>query len=250
MAQITKKFIGDNQVADEKIRLDNNGSLKSRNAANSADVDLLKLNGTDTLILQNGVGPVNVQLTGSSAYIGDTSYISVDDTGETVDLFANNGVGVLLDGQDFTIRGNAFGDPNFKINRSDDTFGVRIKAPAALAADYTLTLPADDGASGEVLSTNGSGVLSWVASGGGATWAKETFTLVAGDITAQKVTVANTPIAASVIFTVKGGPSLFSGGASPDYSVTGADVNFLNDLATGGAAALVAGDIVQVQYQY
>lgn len=40
-----------------------------------------------------------------------------------------------------------------------------IKAPASLAAPYTLTLPPDDGASGEVLRTDGSGVLSWATVG-------------------------------------------------------------------------------------
>ncbi len=43
------------------------------------------------------------------------------------------------------------------------TDAVTIQAPAALAGSYTLTLPVDDGASGEVLATNGSGVLSWVS---------------------------------------------------------------------------------------
>lgn len=36
-----------------------------------------------------------------------------------------------------------------------------IQSPT-LAADYTLTLPVDDGAAGQVLSTNGAGVTSWV----------------------------------------------------------------------------------------
>jgi len=37
-----------------------------------------------------------------------------------------------------------------------------IKSPATLAANYSLTLPADDGASAQVLQTDGSGNLSWV----------------------------------------------------------------------------------------
>jgi len=41
-----------------------------------------------------------------------------------------------------------------------------IRAPDAIGADYVLTLPTDDGASGEVLTTNGSGVLTWSAAGG------------------------------------------------------------------------------------
>jgi hypothetical protein len=42
---------------------------------------------------------------------------------------------------------------------------VTIKTADA-AGTYTLTLPADDGDSGEVLTTNGSGVLTWEAGGG------------------------------------------------------------------------------------
>lgn len=38
---------------------------------------------------------------------------------------------------------------------------VEIQAPSALSASYTLTLPPDDGAASQVLTTNGSGVLSW-----------------------------------------------------------------------------------------
>lgn len=38
---------------------------------------------------------------------------------------------------------------------------VNVQAPASLAASYTLTWPVDDGTSGQVLSTDGSGVLSW-----------------------------------------------------------------------------------------
>ena len=36
-----------------------------------------------------------------------------------------------------------------------------------MSASYTLTLPADDGCCGEVLTTNGSGTLTWEAAGGG-----------------------------------------------------------------------------------
>lgn len=38
---------------------------------------------------------------------------------------------------------------------------VAIQAPTTLAADVTLTLPADDGDADEVLGTNGSGTLDW-----------------------------------------------------------------------------------------
>lgn len=43
---------------------------------------------------------------------------------------------------------------------------VQVQAPT-LGGNYTLTLPSDDGAAGEVLSTDGSGILSWVSNAGG-----------------------------------------------------------------------------------
>ena len=42
---------------------------------------------------------------------------------------------------------------------------ITIQTPADTAA-YTLTLPADDGTANQMLSTNGSGVLSWATAGG------------------------------------------------------------------------------------
>tara|TARA_B100000029_G_scaffold18064_1_gene18373 strand:+ start:2789 stop:4207 length:1419 start_codon:yes stop_codon:yes gene_type:complete len=45
---------------------------------------------------------------------------------------------------------------------------VGFKAPTSVT-NYTLTLPAATGSNGEVLKTNGSGVLSWGSAGGGAT---------------------------------------------------------------------------------
>ena len=40
---------------------------------------------------------------------------------------------------------------------------IELKSPAALAADVTFVLPNADGTNGHVLTTNGSGTLSWEA---------------------------------------------------------------------------------------
>lgn len=84
--------------------------------------------------------------------------------------------------------------------------------------------------------------------GAGVTFAKESFTLAGGDITNQFITLANAPIMV-LSFIVKGGAPLLEG-ASHDYTVTGAQVDFENDIATGGDAALVATDVIQVAYVY
>ncbi len=68
-----------------------------------------------------------------------------------------NGTGVVQATKDIYTSGNAgvrFGD--------SDTNYALIKAPSALTGDYTLTLPANNGANRQTLTTDGSGTLSWV----------------------------------------------------------------------------------------
>ena len=50
---------------------------------------------------------------------------------------------------------------------ADSSAYVGFKAPAAVTTNRIWTLPATDGTSSQVLSTNGSGVLSWATAGGG-----------------------------------------------------------------------------------
>ena len=75
-------------------------------------------------------------------------------------VFTPDGTGVVETTKDILTSGEAgvrFGD--------GDTNYALIKAPNNLSANYTLTLPADDGGASQVLSTDGNGVLSWIASG-------------------------------------------------------------------------------------
>lgn len=54
------------------------------------------------------------------------------------------------------------------LNCEMNTHGVSIQSPAhSSAASYTLTLPPNDGAANQVLTTDGSGVLSFAAAAGG-----------------------------------------------------------------------------------
>jgi hypothetical protein len=69
----------------------------------------------------------------------------------------------------------------FRETTANGTNYVALKAPASLSADLTFTLPSADGTSGQVLQTNGSGVLSFVTVGGLAWQSVQTsgFTAVA-----------------------------------------------------------------------
>jgi hypothetical protein len=83
---------------------------------------------------------------------------------------------------------------------------VGIQAPTTLAANVTYTLPTADGTSGQVLSTNGSGTLSWAtdASGGGASYSAvrtqsgTTYTLVLGDAGDYIQTTSTTAVTITV----------------------------------------------------
>lgn len=74
----------------------------------------------------------------------------------------------------------------------------------------------------------------------------EYVTLDATDIANQFITLANTPLAGTVLF-FAGKLAQFEG---DDWSIAGDQLTFLGDLATGGPAALVNGDKVIVSYSY
>ena len=87
---------------------------------------------------------------------GTNTFSSVETNANIV--FTPDGTGTTEFTKDIFTSGEAgvrFGD--------GDTNYALIKAPAALVGNYTLTLPADDGATNNVLKTDGSGVLSWSA---------------------------------------------------------------------------------------
>ncbi len=54
------------------------------------------------------------------------------------------------------------------IYKPSTSFNIRLQAPTSLSANYTLILPATSGTTGQVLSTDGTGNLSWIDSATGA----------------------------------------------------------------------------------
>jgi hypothetical protein len=73
----------------------------------------------------------------------------------------------------------------FRETTANGTNYVALKAPASLSADLTFTLPTADGTNGQVLTTNGSGVLSFATPASGIAWQSSVktsgFTAVAGE---------------------------------------------------------------------
>lgn len=65
------------------------------------------------------------------------------------------------------IKGDGTTDGTLQLNCSQNSHGIKLKSPPhSASASYTLTFPNDDGSSGQALTTNGSGVLTWANAGG------------------------------------------------------------------------------------
>ena len=81
-------------------------------------------------------------------------------------------------------------DARFREATANGTNYVGFQAPATIAADVLWTLPATDGTASQVLSTNGSGALSWatVSGGGGDVTLTGTQTLTNKTLTDPAIT--------------------------------------------------------------
>ena len=126
----------------------------------SGNVDLTTLLGSYGGGLSNIVEDTSPQLGGALDVNGQD--IVTTSNGD-IDLDPN-GSGVVV------FKGNATkGAGQFKLNCENNSHGITIKGPPHSAgASYTLTLPNNDGDADQVLKTDGSGGLSWVAQSGGA----------------------------------------------------------------------------------
>ena len=121
---------------------------------------------------------------------------------------------------------------------------VTLIGPAS-TADITLTLPSSDGDSGQVLTTDGSGVLSFATVGGAYnSWLVKTsaYTAVAGDqiiVNSSSAVTITLPASASagntVIIKATGGGTVTIGRNSQKINSTAADGTILS----GGATQLV-----------
>jgi len=97
-------------------------------------------------------------LTGEVLFVGDSGS---DGTGTGSSIASNVAYETVLE---MLSRADSTGSGELKLYEDTDngTDFVTITAPASLAASYTLTLPENDGDAGQILRTDGNGVLSFV----------------------------------------------------------------------------------------
>jgi hypothetical protein len=203
----------------------------------NADVTLTTTNGADNqarnavILWTASNGATTRYITApaqSKAYIvinAGTGSIVVRGSGPTTGVTITSGNKSLIawNGSDFvnvsstvfsgviSVEGTAASGAAIRLYEDTDngTNYIALQSPAALATNVTLTLPDNDGAASQVLSTDGSGVLSWVDSGGGTSGA-------GGGIIINNTTI-------STNYTIASGTNGFSVGpmtVSSGYAVT------------------------------
>lgn len=210
MSQVSNRGLANNAVDATKVKLANNTTLKARNAANSADVDIIKVNTSDRIEF-----PSFPQASGTPAAGNDL----VNKT--YVDGLTPSGV-LLADGS-VPLTGDLDADGFSIVNLVDPTN----------PQDASTKAYVDSVASAQ------------------KTWNKENITLNGTNITNQYVDLAHLIISGSLDLIAGGGLVQVE---ATDYTLSTVGgvtrVTFSGDLATGGPAALISGDIIRFKYQY
>ncbi len=121
--------------------------------------------GADTLLIYDATATVLREVTRTQLVLSET---------EVDDFVADNGYAFDADkvnraGDTMTGNLNIDNAQEMQFSEADGSGAnyVGFKAPATLAGNQIWTLPVADGSSGHLLSTDGSGVLSWVAAPSG-----------------------------------------------------------------------------------
>lgn len=130
--------------------------------------------GSSNVILGNSAGPTN-----AVGNVSNKLYIHNSESDSPL-IYGDFSGGTLTFNGSITTTGTAALNGNVTVGGGAAASEVRFREPSgsgsnytafkaqAQAADVTYTLPAADGTNGFVLTTNGSGTLSWAAASGGA----------------------------------------------------------------------------------
>jgi len=126
---------------------------------------IYKGNGT---IASGAVATVTAASDFAIDFNGGNTGLLVSDVGSATSIFSKDNTQFVSADNTQVIVGSGtskmeYIDGVMRLYDSDATQYVAIQTPAtgSLTANYTLTLPVDDGTSGQYLQTNGSGALSW-----------------------------------------------------------------------------------------
>jgi len=194
----------------------------------------------DTSFIGGNSGPINL-FTGQSGLNGLSGSVVVQTGGINGNGFTGN-VGIITGD---AISGNASTGTIYLQTGLKTGTGARGKIKFVDGSEGTI------GHVWKSIDALGNG--GWASAGSSTTFNKENLTLSGTDITNQYKDLAQVIIASSLDLVVSG--LVQTEGTDYSVSLTGGAggktrITFLGDLATGGGAALVAGDILHCKYNY
>lgn len=153
------KFVGDIYASNGTSRILDNGSNGS-NATFTGSVT-----GTVSSISNHSIddlSDVNLSVTPTSGQV--LSFNGTSWTASTISINVGDLGGSSLALAGVTIQSQGL----LTFNDLNNSNYLAFKAPANVTTNYTYTLPGADGTGGQVLSTDGSGILSWITVSGGS----------------------------------------------------------------------------------
>lgn len=146
---LQRKFLGENEVDETKIRLSNAGFLRARNASNSADLNLIRVNSSDKIEVGDLAVRGWIKRTLTFADFSDPSTV------KTLALDALN-AGYVLEGYAYNVTtpftGGAVSAATLSFGRGTsiselttfDVFTAPVEQPPTLAALLTTSFSASD----------------------------------------------------------------------------------------------------------
>ena len=150
-----------------------------------------QIGGQITLTEATDNGGNSISIKAPDSLTANTTYTLPSADGTNAQVLQTNGSGTLSFASLLTTAATTTAGAILELREgtNNGTNYVRIQAPASLAANTTYILPTADGTNGQVLSTNGTGTLSWAtASGGGGSsysvvenFSSKAYTLVLAD---------------------------------------------------------------------
>ena len=91
-------------------------------------------------------------------------------------------------------------DGYIQLNCSQNSHGIKLKSPPHSAnASYTLTFPVNDGNANQILTTDGSGVMSWASVGSNSITAGDVNTAALGNGAVTTVKIADDAVTSAKI---------------------------------------------------
>ena len=156
------EFVADNSTTPKKLLIRSTSGNSA--AANATFFEVGNLDQDNLGLLPKSGGTMTGALTLNTGAVGSPS-LTVGDSTTGLYRRASNQLGITISGTQtafFDANGlNILGQDDLRLYRSSNDRYVGIQASNSTASNYTLTLPTSAGSDTQVLSTNGSGVLSW-----------------------------------------------------------------------------------------